>query len=110
MFAKRLIRVSGFVGKEVREIVRQPRLLLSLLLGPFLILLLFGAGYLGPSSRLRAIIAIPNDPAFAAQRDTIRTQFSKGIDVIDVTSDLEAAKRRLREGGVDAVVAVPADA
>ena len=34
---KRLIRISGFVGKEVREIWRQPRLILSLLLGPFLV-------------------------------------------------------------------------
>ncbi|HUS14794.1 MAG TPA: ABC transporter permease [Chloroflexia bacterium] len=107
---KRLIRVSGFVSKEVREIVRQPRLLLSLLLGPFLILLLFGAGYLGVPAKLRGIVAIPNDPSFLAQKDVLRERFSKGIDVLDVTSDLEGAKARLRAGGIDVVIAVPADA
>lgn len=44
---KPIIRLLSFFGKEVREIGRQPRLILSLILGPFLILLLFGIGYQG---------------------------------------------------------------
>lgn len=106
----RLIRIGGFMGKEIREIGRQPRLLLSLLLGPFLILLLFGAGYVGTSLRLRAIIVIPNDPAFTAHQAALRDQFAKGIDLVDITTDLAAAQARLRAGTVDAVIAVPADA
>ncbi len=107
---KRLIRISGFVGKELRELVRQPRLLLSLLLGPFLILLIFGAGYVGTAPRLRVVIVVPNTPAFAGQDAAIRAQFSKGVDVIDLTRDLNAAQNRLRNGGIDAVIAVPGDA
>ncbi|HMA35611.1 MAG TPA: hypothetical protein VKY74_14190, partial [Chloroflexia bacterium] len=110
LLGKRLIRISGFVGKEVREIVRQPRLLLSLLLGPFLILLIFGAGYLGTPAELKAIIVIPNDPAFAAQKDTIRAQFGKGIGVVDVTPDLNGALQRLRNQEIDVVIQVPGDA
>ena len=107
---KRIIRVTGFVGKEVREIVRQPRLLLSLLLGPFLILMIFGAGYLGPSPKLRGIIVLPNDPSFQSQKDALAKQFGTGMDVVDVTTDLGAAQDRLRRREVDAVVQVPADA
>jgi ABC-2 type transport system permease protein len=107
---KRLIRISGFITKEVREIWRQPRLLLSLLLGPFLILLLFGVGYTGVLPKLRGILVIPNDPAFIAQKATLQAQFSKGIDVLDVMTDLTAAQNRLRAGGVDIVVQIPANA
>ena len=89
---KRIIRVSGFIGKEVREIVRQPRLLLSLLLGPFLILLIFGVGYLGPSPKLKGILVLPNDPSFQSQKDALAKQFSTGMDVMDVTTNLGAAR------------------
>src|SRR5207248_1177204 len=107
---KRLIRISGFVGKEVREIWRQPRLILSLLLGPFLILLIFGAGYVGPPAKLRAIVVIPNDPSFTSQMGTLRDQFSKGVNLIDVTTDLNGAQDRLRRRETDVVIALPADA
>jgi ABC-2 type transport system permease protein len=107
---KRLIRISGFVTKEVREIWRQPRLLLSLLLGPFLILLLFGVGYTGVVPKLRGILVIPNDPAFIAQKAALQEQFSKGIDVLDITTDLASAQNRLRRHDVDIVVQIPANA
>jgi ABC-2 type transport system permease protein len=88
LLLKRMIRIAGFVGKEVREIARQPRLLLSLMLGPFLILMIFGAGYLGPSPKLRGIIVLPNDPNFQSQKAALTKQFGTGMDVVDVTSDL----------------------
>ena len=109
-FIKRVIRTTGFISKEVREIMRQPRLILSLLFGPFLILLLFGIGYTGIIPQLTAILVLPNEPRFTSQRDTLASQFSKGVDLIDVTVDLESAKRRLRDGTVDVVIALPANA
>jgi ABC-2 type transport system permease protein len=39
-----LIRISAFLRKELFEVSRQPRLLATLVGGPFLILLIFGAG------------------------------------------------------------------
>jgi ABC-2 type transport system permease protein len=110
--AKRFIRVLGFTGKEVREIIRQPRLLLSLLLGPFLILLLFGVGYVSTFPPLRAILVIPNDPSFTNRREELREQFSANKNVMniqDVTVDLPDAQRRLRNGEADVVIAVPAN-
>jgi ABC-2 type transport system permease protein len=40
-----IIRISSFVSKELTEILRQPRLILTLVFGPFLIMFLFGLGY-----------------------------------------------------------------
>ena len=41
------IRTLGFFTKEIVGVLRQPRLIASLVLGPFLILLLFGLGFRG---------------------------------------------------------------
>ena len=44
-FSAASIRSSSFLRKEIYEILRQPRLVATLVLGPFLILFLFGIGY-----------------------------------------------------------------
>ena len=40
-----LVRIGSFTGKELREVLRRPGILLSLIVGPFLIMLVFGLGY-----------------------------------------------------------------
>ena len=57
---KGFIRLLAFFSKEINEVRRQPRLVLSLILGPFLILLLFGVGYRGGTPNLRAKLAWSN--------------------------------------------------
>ena len=54
--ARIFIRTSSFLIMEIVEILRQPRLVLTLVLGPFLILLLFGIGAYSrrPAERLWA--------------------------------------------------------
>jgi ABC-2 type transport system permease protein len=44
-FFRGIIRSSSFFRKEIFEILRQPRLVATLVLGPFLILFIFGIGY-----------------------------------------------------------------
>lgn len=45
--AQSIIRMASFTGKELRELVRRPGVLLSLIVGPFLIMFIFGLGYSG---------------------------------------------------------------
>jgi ABC-2 type transport system permease protein len=45
--------------------IRQPRLLLTLILGPFLILLLFGIGYRDTARDVRTIFVAAEDNEFA---------------------------------------------
>lgn len=107
---KRVIRIGGFVAKELIEVIRQPRLLLSLILGPFLILLLFGIGYVGEKSELSAILVLPNEEAYTSQQEFYREQFGKQLNVVDITVDEANATSRLRNNEVDIVVLVPKDA
>jgi len=58
---KLLIRVFALVGKEITEVFRRPGAVLSLVLGPFLILAVFGLGYQGFKKDLVAIIVV--DPS-----------------------------------------------
>ena len=57
-----IVQALAFVRKELAEIVRQPRLLLLLVLGPFVLLLLFGAGLPRTTTiRLRTKFVGPQD-------------------------------------------------
>lgn len=63
-----IIRISSFISKELREILRQTRLMAALVLGPFLILLIFGLGYRNEARILRALFVVPaNATAVTAQ-------------------------------------------
>ena len=55
---KTLTRILAIVGKELVSIVRRPGALFSLVLGPFLIMALFGAGYGGFRRPLDTIVVL----------------------------------------------------
>ena len=42
-----ILRLLALVGKELVEVIRRPGALVSLVLGPFLIMAVFGLGYNG---------------------------------------------------------------
>ncbi|WP_110517255.1 ABC transporter permease [Herpetosiphon llansteffanensis] len=56
---KNLVRIFAFCAKELNAIRRQPLLLVGLIIGPFLILSLFGVGYQGEQPKLRTGIVVP---------------------------------------------------
>jgi ABC-2 type transport system permease protein len=107
---KPFIRLFAFFAKELAEIRRQPRLLLSLVLGPFLILLIFGLGFTGEQPRLRTILVVPpdqvDDPRVQQFREVIG---SANFDVVEVMSDEQAAVETLRRsaGTIDVVEVLP---
>ena len=54
-----ITRILALVGKELIEITRRPATLASLILGPFLILALFGLGYQGVRQPVHADLVLP---------------------------------------------------
>ena len=104
---KPVIRLLSFFGKELNEIRRQPWLILSLLLGPFLILLLFGLGYRGNQPVLRTAIVVPEGTDLDVQ--ALRDIGGLNFTLESVDSDREAALARLRAGELDVVQVFPAD-
>ncbi len=106
---KRFIRASAFVAKEINEVRRQPRLVLSLILGPFLILFLFGVGYQGEKTKLSAIIVIPKTGNYSQNAQDYEKLTGGQLNVVGITRDEASAEERLRRRDIDLVVIVPTD-
>ena len=110
-FFRGIIRASSFFRKEIFEILRQPRLVATLVLGPFLILFIFGIGYHDKPRSLRTLFVI--QPNSAISNQDIQ-QYGKSVDLLiiyaGVTDNQNAALDRLHRGEVDLVIVVPGDA
>jgi ABC-2 type transport system permease protein len=103
-----LIRVSAFARKEVDGIIRQPRLVAILILGPFLILLIFGLGYTNQERTLDIIIVIP-DGSTIKERITRFSDRLRGVNLVGFVDNEVEADSRLDNREVDLVVVTPTD-
>ena len=56
-----LVRVTSFLQKEIFAILRQPRLIFTLILGPFLILLIFGLGFESTQIPMETLFVVPEE-------------------------------------------------
>jgi ABC-2 type transport system permease protein len=106
-FFKFLIRIFSFLNKELTEIFRQPRLILTLVLGPFLIMFLFGLGYPDQSRTLRTMFVVTDPQAFKQEISNFSKSFDMTILNYVVESDKELALQKLAQNQVDLVIVVP---
>ena len=104
-----IVQSSAFVRKELVEIVRQPRLLALLVVGPFALLLLFGAGYRDDDLRMRTTFVGPAGSFYEDAVNEYQDELARFVRPAGFTSDEAAARRSLADGDVDAVVVFPAD-
>jgi len=108
--AHTIVRIASFTGKELREVIRRPGVLLSLIVGPFLIMFIFGLGYSGTRAPFATEIVIPagsnlpTDPSYYANLAPGR------LDVQDVTDDAAAAEERLASRQIDLLIVAPENA
>lgn len=107
---KTLTRILAFVGKELIEVVRRPGALLSLILGPFLIMAIFGVGYSGYRRPLTTVIVVPEGSGIPTDVQSYSEISGAGLEIVEVTSDEASADARLRDGAIDVVLVAPADA
>jgi ABC-2 type transport system permease protein len=103
------VRILALVGKEIVEVLRRPGAVLSLILGPFLILAAFGFGYQGIRRDLQALVVVDASSELPLEVETYRELGVRGMQVLDVITDRAAAEARLRAGEVDIVIVPPAD-
>ncbi len=89
--------------------VRQPRLLLVLVLGPFLILLLFAVGYDDKQAVLRTAFVGPEDSVYEQSIDQFAEGLQKYVENAGYSDDLVAAEQQLRDGEIDVIVVFPSD-
>jgi ABC-2 type transport system permease protein len=105
-----LVRTSAFVRKEIYEVLRQPRLLITLVLGPFLILLILGIGYQNKPRALRTLFVVQKDSAIKSQLEQYATTLGPQLIYVGAISDEGDALKELRQGKVDLVAVAPLDA
>src|SRR3954471_355258 len=107
---KTLTRVLAIVGKELVSLFRRPGALLSLVLGPFLIMALFGVGYSGFRRPLDTIVVVPANTGLSTDPKTYQDVAGEGLHVVQITPDENTAMAQLATQQVDVVVVAPADA
>jgi ABC-2 type transport system permease protein len=106
-----LIRVSAFLGKEIYSILRQPMLVFTLVLGPFLILLLFGLGFRNDPPVLRTLFVLPEEENnMAEQLKGYVTSLGPQLLFMGITNDKAGAIDKLIKRQVDVVAVIPPNA
>lgn len=105
-----MIRISSFLRKEIIEVWRQPRLVLTLILGPFLILLLFGLGFSSQGRTLTALFVVPENSDLRQYVEDYATSLGPQLAYGGITDSEVVARTRLRSGQVDIIVLTPTDA
>jgi ABC-2 type transport system permease protein len=106
----RIIRTLGFCRKELLSVLRQPRLLVTLVLGPFLILLIFGLGYRESPHPFRTLLIVGDEEArVAAERADLSEAFGASIDLVGTATDVDEGMRSLEGGEVDLLIIAPED-
>jgi ABC-2 type transport system permease protein len=108
--AQSFIRIASFTGKELREVLRRPGVLLTLVLGPFLIMALFGLGYSGYRAPFVTEIVVPQGSGFSTAPDDYAELAPGRLDVRAIGTDAAAAEARLRAGAIDLMVVAPENA
>jgi ABC-2 type transport system permease protein len=105
-----LTRVGAVATKEFWGLVRQPQLLVLLLVGPVLIMTAFGLSLdVENILRPRAVVVVEPGSEGAELFERFREEFTDRTQFVRTTDDLEAARQRLLRGEVDAVIAIPPD-
>jgi len=108
---KAVFRVSAQVRKELIQVRRRPGAFFSLVLGPFLIMAVFGLGYTGVRRPLETVIVIPPQLQ-VLPRDVVNYQdiAGPGINIRDVVDDPAQPRAELAAQELDLLVIVPGDA
>ena len=110
-----IVRMASFTGKELREVVRRPGVLASLILGPFVIMFIFGLGYSGYREPFATEIVVPADSSFPTDPEYYAQPFQSDVklfrrdrenerqwdeQIYCVPSEEQRFNRLIRDGGV----------
>lgn len=103
------IRILAFLRKELSEILRQPRLILGLILGPFAILLLVGLGFQDEPREFRTLFVVPQESELSDEIQNFATDISPQVIHVGNTPSIETALGRLERNQVDLVIQIPSE-
>ncbi len=105
-----LVRVRAYFLKELNELRRQPLLILSLVGGPLLVLILFGASFQSSNPEVRTVIVLPPGGTGLITEQQIRDLVGLNFKIQQIMEDQTAAEQMLQNGQIDLIQIVPANA
>ncbi|HEU5288260.1 MAG TPA: hypothetical protein VFV20_07650, partial [Candidatus Limnocylindria bacterium] len=85
--AKSLVRMSGLITKELRDLARRPGAILSLIFGPLAIMAIFGLGYDGQRQPFDTIVILPQGSQLPHDVAYYQQMKTPGLRVIAVSED-----------------------
>lgn len=106
---RRPLQIATFLRKEAVDVIHQPRLLLTLVIGPFLIMAVFGIGYRDSPEPLRTLFVAPAGSPLLGQVEAYAEDIGSYVDFAGISNDLADAERQLLEGDIDLLVSFPDD-
>lgn len=106
---KVITRLLAFVSKELIETIRRPGALLSLVLGPFLILAMFGIGFSGIRRPLDTVVVVPTQSGLPQDPAEYQKFGGAGVNIVAVTPDEAGARQLLAAQKVDLVIIAPSN-
>ncbi len=104
-----ITQVLALFTKEASEVFRQPRLILSLILGPVLVVLLFGLSFTGGLPHFRIALVVPPNSVSPDQLSELKSAILTDFTIVSADSDQAAAEAKLRNGQVDIVEILPSN-
>jgi ABC-2 type transport system permease protein len=104
---KALIKAFAFLAKEFHDVRRQPRLLVSLVGGPLLVLAAFGATFRNANPYVTSVLVWPQEGIPGISQEEAVKFIGSNFPVAKVTGDEAEAMRMLEDGDVDVVQIIP---
>ena len=102
-----IIKALAFLAKEFHDVRRQPRLLLSLVGGPLLVLAAFGATFQTANPFISTVLVWPENGVPGVDLEEAERFIGRNFYLTKVTSDRDEAMAMLDSGQVDVVQIVP---
>jgi ABC-2 type transport system permease protein len=109
VYLRWLLRIYAFYLKEVNEIRRQPLLILSLIGGPLLVLIVFGASFTGSNPILRTALVLPPDGLQGISEEQLRSLAGLNFQLLDITTDRASVEAKLAAGELDVIQVLPSN-
>jgi ABC-2 type transport system permease protein len=106
-FSRFIVRSTTFLRKELATVFRQPRLIMTLILGPFLIMLLFGFAFQAVGRSLRTVFVINPESPFAQEVQEFAQTIGPAIIYEGIIPDRNQALGELAKNNIDLVIIVP---
>jgi ABC-2 type transport system permease protein len=107
---KSLTRLAGLTVKELRDLIRRPGAILSLVFGPLAIMALFGVGFQGERRPFDTVIVLPQGSTLPHDVGFYREIPTSGVNVVGVSEDEQDTRARLARREIRLFVVVPPDA